>query len=385
MHDPSGQPDSGTQTGLASQGLLVNLIGIIEGNPTGYGVHTRGFLRALERARTPDLHCLFTEFRKPGEIERNVESCRAFTGRVVNIWLQVGPGDAVLARFPGEKIAYTMFETDVLPDGWVAGLARADGVFTPSAWGREMMIDNGVEARRIHVVPGGVERAWFTPWGPKLRQLESPAFKFLMIGAYQTRKGYAELFTAFRQAFGDRRDVELVVKAEAFATPSAREKHRAAILADAPPQVRVVEGRLGDAAVAALYRSCDCFVFPSRGEGGGLPLFEAMACGLPVIATRCSGHSQLLDPFAGRFLEVSTLRKPVTAPDFLNWYRWKHGAGCWHEPDVDSLAAAMQRVAEGGLPWDPVATALEVRQRFSWDASVDAALRALLRPGVLQP
>ncbi len=360
--------------------LLINLIGELKGNTTGYGIHTRGFWRALEHSRTKDLHCLFTEHRLAGEIERNAERCRAFPGRVVNIWLQVGPGDEVLARFPGEKIAYTMFETDVLPDGWVAGLARADRVFTPSTWGRQIMVDNGVEARRIHVVPGGVERACFTPWGPKLRQLESPAFKFLMIGAYQTRKGYAELFTAFRQAFGDRRDVELIVKADSFATPSAREKHRALILANAPPQVRVVEGRLADAGIAALYRSCDCFVFPSHGEGCGLPLFEAMACGLPVIATRCSGHSQLLNQFVGRFIEIDALRKPVTAHDFLKWYRWKNEAGYWHEPTVDSLAAAMQRVAAGGLPWDPVATALELRQRFSWGASVDAALQVLLRP-----
>ncbi len=360
--------------------LLINLIGSIEGNTTGYGSHTRGFWRALERSRTPDLHCLFTEHRKPGEIERNAERCRAFPGRVVNLWLQVGPGDAVLARFPGEKVAYTMFETDVLPDGWVAGLARADHVFTPSTWGRQVMIDNGVEARRIHVVPGGVERAWFTPWGPKLRQLESPAFKFLMIGAFQVRKGYAELFEAFRLAFGDRRDVELVVKADSCVTTGANPKQRDEIRANAPPQVRIVEGQIDDNAMAALYRSCHCFVFPSRGEGCGMPLFEAMACGLPVIATRCSGHSQFLDHFEDRFIPIDAVRKPVTAPDFLRWYRWSHGAGSWYEPSVDSLAAAMHRVASGGIAWDPVSTALAVRQRFSWDASVDAALQGLLGP-----
>jgi glycosyltransferase involved in cell wall biosynthesis len=364
--------------------LLINLIGNIEGNTTGYGVHTRGFWRALERSRTPDLQCLFTEFRKPGEIERNAERCRAFPGRVVNVWLQVGPGDQVLERFPGEKVAYTMFETDILPDGWVTGLERADRVFTPSKWGRQVMIDNGVNARRIHVVPGGIERTWFTPWGPALPQLESPAFKFLMVGAYQARKGFAELFAAFRKAFANRRDVELVVKADAFATPSLNEKHRAEILASAPPQVRVVAGRFDDNGIAALYRSCHCFVFPSRGEGCGMPLFEAMACGLPVIATRCSGHSQFLDQFEDRFIPIDAVRKPVTAPDFLRWYRWSHGAGSWYEPSVDSLAAAMHRVAAGGITWDPVSTALAVRQRFSWDASVDAALQGLLRPEPLR-
>lgn len=357
--------------------MLINLIGAIERNYTGYGIHARGFWDALTRARTQQLDVLFTDFRKPTEIERNAERCRMFEGRVVNIWLQVGPGDRILARFPGEKIAYTMFETDVLPDGWASGLAQADRVFTPSAWGRQIMIDHGVEAKRVHVVPGGVDRPAFTPWGPKLPQLRGSSFRFLMIGAYQTRKGYAELFTAFRHAFGEREDVELVIKSDAFADLKDAQSHRAAIRANAPKQIRVIEGTLSAEGIASLYRSCHCFVFPSRGEGCGLPLFEAMACGLPVISTRCSGHSQLLDQFKGRFFEVDTVRKPVAAPDFLRWYQWSEGPGSWHEPEIESLADGMRRLASGGVNWDPIAMAMEVRQRFSWDASIDVALQIL--------
>ena len=358
--------------------LLINLIGSIAGNLTGYGALTRGFWRALQAYRSDKLVCLFTEHRKPGEIERQAEKCRQFPGRVINIWLQVGPGTPVLAQFPGEKISYTMFETDTLPDGWAKGLARSDRVFTPSAWGRQVMIHAGIDPGRIHVVPGGIERTVFTPWGPRQPQFAAGTFKFLMIGAFQTRKGYPELFAAFRQAFGNRSDVELIIKADSHDNAGAIGRIQAEMGANAPRQLRTVEGSPGDAGMAALYRSCDCFVFPSRGEGFGLPLVEAMACGLPVIATPCSGHSQVLDAFAGRYFPIDVALVTVRAPDFLQWYRWRNGPGSWFEPSVDSLAGAMQRAAAGPIPWDSRAMALEVRQKFSWESSVDAALLALL-------
>jgi glycosyltransferase involved in cell wall biosynthesis len=43
-----------------------------------------------------------------------------------------------------------------------------------------------------------------------------------------------------------------------------------------------------------LYRGADCFVFPSRGEGFGLPPLEAMACGTPVVASRAASIPEVV-------------------------------------------------------------------------------------------
>jgi len=51
------------------------------------------------------------------------------------------------------------------------------------------------------------------------------------------------------------------------------------------PEPALYIGRVSDAALKALYQAATCFVFPSRYEGFGLPMGEAMTCGCPVVAS----------------------------------------------------------------------------------------------------
>jgi glycosyltransferase involved in cell wall biosynthesis len=56
----------------------------------------------------------------------------------------------------------------------------------------------------------------------------------------------------------------------------------------------VLTGFVADRELAALYRSCELFVFPSLYEGAGLPILEAMTCGAPVAASARSAMPELL-------------------------------------------------------------------------------------------
>ena len=60
------------------------------------------------------------------------------------------------------------------------------------------------------------------------------------------------------------------------------------------PRNLVLTGFVPDRDLAALYRSCELFVFPSLYEGAGLPILEAMTCGAPVAASRTSAMPELL-------------------------------------------------------------------------------------------
>ena len=60
--------------------------------------------------------------------------------------------------------------------------------------------------------------------------------------------------------------------------------------------VRLLKSGIPSTSLPGVYAAADCFVLPSRGEGWGRPHVEAMAMGLPVIATKWSGPSEYSTP-----------------------------------------------------------------------------------------
>ena len=63
----------------------------------------------------------------------------------------------------------------------------------------------------------------------------------------------------------------------------------------------MITGFVSDRDLAALYRSCELFVFPSLYEGAGLPILEAMTCGAPVASSNASAMPELLGDLEATF------------------------------------------------------------------------------------
>jgi glycosyltransferase involved in cell wall biosynthesis len=61
-------------------------------------------------------------------------------------------------------------------------------------------------------------------------------------------------------------------------------------------------GRLSDDELVAAYAECDALLFPSRMEGFGYPVAEAMACGKPVVTTNASSMPELVEHGEGGLL-----------------------------------------------------------------------------------
>jgi glycosyltransferase involved in cell wall biosynthesis len=223
----------------------------------------------------------------------------------------------------GRVYNWTMTESTSWPKEWaLMANERATRMLVPSPWQIPVMKDMGVTLP-ISVVPLGID-----PNECHLIFRKPPQdrpFTFLCLGDRGGRKGSDLAWTAFYKAFGDNKDVRLMVKTR----PGSKME---VDLSLSDKRVSIWRGDTDDA--TAPYAFADCYVFPTRGEGAGLPPREAAACGLPVIATRWSGTADDADSWCYP-IGITGLVKST-----LPW------GGLWAAPSLDELVERMRWIYE---------------------------------------
>lgn len=185
------------------------------------------------------------------------------------------------------------------PAYWHAALARraAAAVIAVSRHAaREITACWGVPAEKIAVIYEAADERFHQPLSPfacdELRQRHRlPARYVLYLGGWEGRKNVGFLLRGFQQARLDP-DIGLVLA-------GGRGPQLAALQAEAgrlgltEPRLRLLPW-VEDRDLPALYAAAWCFVYPSRHEGFGLQLCEAMAAGVPVLAARATSLPEIL-------------------------------------------------------------------------------------------
>lgn len=253
-----------------------------------------------------------------------------------------GQGDAFVSPktkgIGNYNIGYTMLEVTGLPKEWVRQANEMDEVWVPSFFNVETFRNSGVKVP-IHLMPLGVDTNYFNPLIKKFPL--SDDFKFLTVFEWGERKAPEALLVAFNRAFRAKDPVVLLCKANCT-DPGV----------DVPAIIRSLNldpegGRiefifnkyLPYYQLGSLYRSADCFVLATRGEGWGMPILEAMACGLPVIATNWSAQTTFLNSYNGYPLQVRDLIPAVAKCPYYRGFKWA-------DPDMDHLTYLFRHVFE---------------------------------------
>jgi glycosyltransferase involved in cell wall biosynthesis len=284
------------------------------------------------------------------------------------------------SHFRGINIQWLVFESNRIPEGVLSAALGADQVWVPSEWGRGILLDHGVNHRRVTVVPEGVDGYRFHNHG---RQPWTPArpFRFLMVGKYEHRKSIDETLEAFAQVHANRPDLELVIKSNYFTNRDQKlQALQRKIASLGLNNVSVLWGDMTSAELADLYRGCDTFVLPSKAEGWGLPLIEAVAAGMPVITTMYSGHTEFLNHVRNSVLPVDYVMADIDCPEYRSYYPdSKNQWGSWARPDVYAISACLQAACRevDSLYKAAQKNSQTIRQRFSWANSAEKALVAM--------
>ena len=174
---------------------------------------------------------------------------------------------------------------------------------------------------------------------PAPRERPFQAVMLFDFNSSAARKNPQGAIAAFARAFGDDPQVLFTIKCQGGAAyPQAFAQLQAAV----PANVRLVDEIWPYARVKSLIAGADVLISLHRGEGFGLTMAEAMALGVPVVATAFSGNLDFMD--ADCAMLVGSTPTPVVDPQGV--YR----SQSWAEPDLDAAAEALKTPSPGHGP-----------------------------------
>ncbi|MFD0694225.1 glycosyltransferase family 4 protein [Paenibacillus sp. GCM10027628] len=238
------------------------------------------------------------------------------------------------------NIARTTFETDRIPDFWVTELNKFNEVWVQSTFNQKTFTSSGVTVP-LRLIPNFFDLSEFTPQGPKLMNSFSESFLFLSVFDLKKRKGYDVLLNAFLNEFSSDEPVALVIKIRNNSKTEVIEQlieghHKPKM---ERPRVYMIDQMLYMSDILSLYRMCDAFVLPTRGEGWGRPFFEAMLMEMPVIGTDWSGHTEFMNEQNSYLIRVKGLTPIENEASLFNGHYWA-------EPSRKDLQKKMRYIFE---------------------------------------
>lgn len=256
-------------------------------------------------------------------------------------------------------IGRTMFETDRVNDEHVKRCNQMDSIWVPTDFHVSTFVKSGVDPSKVLKVIQPVDLKFFDPLdydrldlstiGSLVLGSNSPnsnvenQFVFLSVFKWEYRKGWDVLLRSYLTEFSQDDGVALYLLTNPYHSDSDFGNKIVDLVSHfglerpvsgwAP--IYVIDTHIVHVDLPRLYKAVNAFVLPSRGEGWGRPIVEAMAMALPVIATNWSGPTEYLTEENSYPLSVDKMSEVTEGP---------FKGHLWAEPCVVKLRVLMRRV-----------------------------------------
>lgn len=255
-------------------------------------------------------------------------------------------------------IGRTMFETDRVNPEHVNRCNKMDYVWVPTEFHVSTFIESGVDPSKVVKIVQPIDVKFYDPLeytpldlasigtlvlGAPTQNTNSNKFSFLSIFKWEYRKGWDVLLKSYLLEFSGVDEVVLYLltnpyhsdrdfgnKIVEFVENSGISKP-----VNGWASIYVIDSHIPQIDFPRIYKAADAFVLPSRGEGWGRPIVEAMAMSLPVIATNWSGPTEYLTEENSYPLPVERMSEVKEGP---------FKGHLWAEPSVSELQVLMRHV-----------------------------------------
>lgn len=270
------------------------------------------------------------------------------------------------------NIGYSMFETNTVPENWIQFYNEMDEIWTPSTFCKKSLNIKDLKCI-ITIIPIGVDTEVFSP-----KKREEHSFTFLSVGKWVDRKGWDLLINAYTSEFIGDFNIRLCIKTDEQ-TKTKEELIKEYLTTDRTshmPRILINNQKVGEKTLPLFYNEADCYILPSRGEAFGIPFLEAMASGIPVIASDFGGQLDFVNEEVGWLIPIHTLRH---LSDRLCKINSAYKNLWFAEPDIKDVREVMRYVYKNQeeVKKKGFKSRELVEEKFTWNRVTDLAEKRL--------
>ena len=216
-------------------------------------------------------------------------------------WSASGIIALAVRLFKSKPVVLTLWGSDklvaqipILSKLIISVLNTADAIICEDNNIKSLLVSRGLDSKKITLIPNGIDLQSFQPGDPMEAKrslgLQDDQHIMLSIGSLNKTKNHALLINTFAEIASSKKSWHLYIIGEGEEQQSLEKQ-----IIDLQLEQKVtLLGLLNHNSISKWLKAADIFVLPSQNEGTPNALLEAMACGLPVIASKVGGIPDLI-------------------------------------------------------------------------------------------